>query len=414
MVSLSDNQIDTIHDLLLGRGITLDSLRFDLLDHVCCMVEEKKETGVNFQLALKDSIQQFGEDGLHKTQEATLSLLNSKSIIMKKISAVLGIISSVLACAGGLFKIMHWPGANVLLLSGIVGIVFLYLPMLIIVKFRETESTLLKFSYVAGLFGAMVNGLGALFKLMHFPGANFLIITSLLIIGLIFMPIYFTHAVRLAENKLSNLAFAGVLLVALFLLYGLTGAGNSSTMSDSVYVMHQNLMDEIDRAQTERKEAFAGLPGNDLSLKTEKLLDYISGFRTHAIMMSQNVPEEEARDMNIRNMYWGTGIKGLHRMLDEHPQYNPGTLRKRLQNWQAQAAEYGLANQLCCEPVQGPEGELSWEEAHFGHSCTILSLVSFLDQLQLEINQKSLHLAWQIRYQKGASQTASDTIVQAS
>ena len=61
MVSLSDNQIDTIHDLLLGRGITLDSLRFDLLDHVCCMVEEKMETGVNFQIALKDSIQQWFE-----------------------------------------------------------------------------------------------------------------------------------------------------------------------------------------------------------------------------------------------------------------------------------------------------------------------------------------------------------------
>ncbi|MEQ9261784.1 MAG: DMT family transporter [Owenweeksia sp.] len=407
MVLLSNKQVDQIHDLLLNQGVKLDSLRLDLLDHVCCLVEDKMEKGISFHTALHNSIKQFGEDGLHKTNEATLSMLNSKSILMKKISSIIGILGSIAACSGGFFKIMHWPGANMLLLSGIVAIVLLYLPLLIVVKFRETESTLLKFSYLAGLFGAMVNGIGVVFKLLHFPGANYLIIASLLIIGLIFMPIYFTHAFRLAENKLSNLAFAGVLFVALFLLYGLTNSGNGRVMSDSVFIMHQDMMDKIDRANAEREEVFSDLPTEAMGQKTEELLNYLSEFRTHSVMVSQNISREQAENINIRDLYWGTGIKGLHDMLDSHPKYNPDTLRSKLQEWQAQAEEKGLMNQkLCCQPVDGPKGKLSWEEAHFGNSCTILSLVSFLDQLKLEINQKSIQLALQIIYQKDAPQGA--------
>ncbi|MGB0178063.1 MAG: hypothetical protein ACPF9D_12915, partial [Owenweeksia sp.] len=244
MVLLSNSQVDHIHDLLLNQGVKFDSLRLDLLDHICCMVEQKMEAeNLSFSMAVQNSIRQFGEDGLHKTHEATIFMLNSKSIFMKKISSLVGIVGSIIACTGGLFKIAHWPGANFMLLSGIAAIVLMYLPLLIVIKFRETESTLLKFSYLAGLFGAMVNGIGVVFRLLHFPGANVLIISSLLIIGLIFIPIYFTHAYRLAENKLSSLAFAGVLFVTLFLLYGLTYSGDSKTMGNSVYIMHQSIID---------------------------------------------------------------------------------------------------------------------------------------------------------------------------
>ena len=60
MVMLSEQQIDKIFDLIVDNGVSYESLQVDLLDHVCCMVEQKMEEGKSFGDSLKLAMQEFG------------------------------------------------------------------------------------------------------------------------------------------------------------------------------------------------------------------------------------------------------------------------------------------------------------------------------------------------------------------
>ena len=46
MAQLKQNQVDSIFDLLLTHGVSYESLQLDLLDHICCMVEQKMDNGL--------------------------------------------------------------------------------------------------------------------------------------------------------------------------------------------------------------------------------------------------------------------------------------------------------------------------------------------------------------------------------
>lgn len=396
MVLLSDNQVNKIHDLLINRGVRYESLRLDLLDHICCIVEIKMVDGTSFDEALKEAVRQFGTDGLQRTHEATIYLLTLKFRIMKKIMSYIGLIGGIIACSGASFKIMHWPGANILFILGMLLILVLYLPMLMVAKVKETDSGTLKATYITGILGAMVNGVAILFKFMHLPGANLLIIASIIIIALIFLPVYLTHSYRLAENKLSSLAFVAVLFTGVFIFYGLTNIGKSSVVRDSIYLMHQNQIANLKTLNEQRQVAMAntGASNQGLNQKTEELLGYIEGMRTESVMLTQGVDRVRAADMNVEEMTWGTDAQKLQHMLNsKESDFTSEGLKTRIQEWKKVASSAGVSsnlmkNWLCCEDVKSPNGQLSWEEAHFGSATTILSLVTYLDQLAIDVNQR--------------------------
>ncbi|HRC90567.1 MAG TPA: hypothetical protein PK210_00565 [Bacteroidia bacterium] len=48
---------------------------------------------------------------------------------MRKISFVSGTVAGSLTVLGGLFKIMHWPGANIMLVLGLGTLAFIFIPI---------------------------------------------------------------------------------------------------------------------------------------------------------------------------------------------------------------------------------------------------------------------------------------------
>lgn len=77
---------------------------------------------------------------------------------------------------GILFKTLHWPGANILLLtSGVLAVVALG-PLLI----RKPGPWTVQLQLPAMLVGSvMATVTGGLFKVMHWPGANILLLLGL-------------------------------------------------------------------------------------------------------------------------------------------------------------------------------------------------------------------------------------------
>lgn len=57
MASLSNNQVNIINDLIVQNGVHLNELKIDIIDHICCMVEKKMDSGMDFRESLTLSTQ---------------------------------------------------------------------------------------------------------------------------------------------------------------------------------------------------------------------------------------------------------------------------------------------------------------------------------------------------------------------
>ena len=53
---------------------------------------------------------------------------------MKKTLYLIGLISTIFTFLGSFFKIMHWPGASVIIIMGALSLAFIFVPLLIFIK----------------------------------------------------------------------------------------------------------------------------------------------------------------------------------------------------------------------------------------------------------------------------------------
>ena len=71
MADLTEQNIREIEVLVEARGVEMKELSYDLVDHICCMIETKMESGKNYTSALEESIASFGKKGIRQIQEET-------------------------------------------------------------------------------------------------------------------------------------------------------------------------------------------------------------------------------------------------------------------------------------------------------------------------------------------------------
>src|ERR1041385_4702205 len=82
---LTNDNIDYITKGLNHRGIGVDGIPEELIDHVCSATEEKMAHGKKFLDAYLEVLQTFGQTkGLRKTQKQVLKAENQKTKIMLK------------------------------------------------------------------------------------------------------------------------------------------------------------------------------------------------------------------------------------------------------------------------------------------------------------------------------------------
>jgi len=136
---------------------------------------------------------------------------------MNNINEKIGVSSSIIIIIGCLLKTFHLQGAGVTLLLG--GLIFclIFIPTLIYSKLINK-----KLVSAAGFFFASISIIGVVFKLMHWPGANFLMRWSVTLILFGIMPIYFirTYSDKINEqyteqDRLKKI-FIGIFIIAFF------------------------------------------------------------------------------------------------------------------------------------------------------------------------------------------------------
>jgi len=193
-MKLSHDEIAIVEKQVDHSSINIESLRDDVLDHLCCVIEIKMERGEVFDNALHEALHELAPDGLDEIQRETVFLLNStKIILMKKAMYIVGLLSTMTFLSGWFLGIMAFPGARDLSIYGFSAFAFIYVPMMAIDYFKTNIRIALseKLKMILGFVCALLIGIAGLFKALHWPGATTLLLlgASLCIFG--FLPFFF-------------------------------------------------------------------------------------------------------------------------------------------------------------------------------------------------------------------------------
>ncbi len=202
---ITDEQVDFIEKEILKGDVKSKELRDDLLDHMCCLVEIEIKKGLSFEQAYQKAFLQTSPNGYGEIQNETLFLLNYNKIMnMKRLTYISGFIFSAAFTFGLLFKLLHWPGADLQLLIGTFGLSFIFVPMVLINKYKALVHEVLseRMKWIFGLLSLVFFVVGTLFKINHFMGANILVIFSFLFFGFGFLPFLFFRMYKESMDKL--------------------------------------------------------------------------------------------------------------------------------------------------------------------------------------------------------------------
>ncbi|MBK7650864.1 MAG: hypothetical protein IPJ20_09075 [Flammeovirgaceae bacterium] len=193
-MKVSPEQVKQITEVIQQSSITIESLKDDLVDHICCVVEYKISKGDEFSNSLNEALTELAPNGLDEIQRETIFLLNStKIMIMKKIMYSIGLITSISMTIGVTAKILHWPGSEELFTYGFVGFLLLFLPMLAIDRYKHNLSKSLseKLRVGFGYLSAFLIVFSIAFKLFHLEGANLLLLSGMCLFSFGFLPFLF-------------------------------------------------------------------------------------------------------------------------------------------------------------------------------------------------------------------------------
>jgi len=109
---------------------------------------------------------------------------------MKKLTYSLGLVFSVLASIGFLFKILHWTGANEMLILGLGGLVIFFLPLLVVTRGKTGAQEKLALSSLA------LVSIGGVLKVFHVVAANEFLLLGVAVFALAYLPVAFLAMYR--------------------------------------------------------------------------------------------------------------------------------------------------------------------------------------------------------------------------
>jgi hypothetical protein len=223
MPELSLHHIDQISRDISRQEIIFSHLLEDLIDHVCCDVENEMQNGLSFTEAYHRVKQRMGSRRLKEIQEETLYAIDTKYRFMKNTMKISGVAGTIMFGFAALFKIQHWPGAGVMMTLGAMILAFGFLPSALGVLWKETHNRKRLFLFISAFFAGMLLILGTLFKIQHWPMAGTFLTLAAVSGILFFIPALVMSRLSDQENKAKRPAYmlgaAGIVLFVAGMLF---------------------------------------------------------------------------------------------------------------------------------------------------------------------------------------------------
>lgn len=268
MYCLNEKQIDFILNDIRRNGVELEDLQLNLLDHICCIIENELEENGDFEQFYFSTIKKFYKKELREIEAETISLLTFKNYyVMKKTMLVSGVVAASFLSLGIILKFLHMPGAAVGIVLGIGLLSFVFLPLLFLLKIKEQKETKNKVLIGLGTFSGILMTLGILFKIMFWPGANMMALTALLILLFVFLPVYFFTGFRNPETKVNTVVSSILILTGCGLFLTLVRAPAGSRLVGIQVTKDYLLNEKI--LENEKRLLMQSASANELAIHTQ-------------------------------------------------------------------------------------------------------------------------------------------------
>ncbi len=211
-------------------------------------------------------------------------------------------VGGILFMASVLFKTMHWPGANLLFLPGMAILAFILIPLIIIQRIANLKMN--KTVFVIGLISLMTILWGMLFKIMHWPGAHVLLMVGGALLVLAFVPLFYITEVRKSENIRIDFLF-GIVAISYFIIFSflLSITASSGILIDFNYqdnsfrssANHLNENNSSLLSETDQSEVSQFVKQADL------VYIELENIKLHIIRSHYQINEQEAILLNKKN-----------------------------------------------------------------------------------------------------------------
>jgi hypothetical protein len=285
MAEVIEANLDRIKSELADQGLTYDKLQDDILDHVCCMLEEEMIDGNDFESSYQQVISSIGLGTLKNLQHQTLILLDKKFQKMKNTSYLIGLSGSILTLIGAFFKMMHWPGAGIILLLGFLLVTFVFLPLYFVLSYKEqAEKPKLVFPIIGYLTLSIIL-IGTIFKIMHWPAANIIIVISLGIVIVGFVPLYTVQIFKKTSGKKTNLAYLIMLLIGISIILILSRVNISKYAIDGLTENTIQNIKSVDNLNTEIHNIIEIKADSLITPEVKKVMQYSDALSDMADIM---------------------------------------------------------------------------------------------------------------------------------
>jgi hypothetical protein len=272
MYVLDKSQVDYILNDIRRNGIETEELQYNLLDHICCVVENEMSPNMSFEEVYRNILPRFFKNHLREIQEETNLLLIFKNYYaMKKVMLRSGMFSTITFIAGSFLKIMHWPGAMMLIFLAILSMCLLFLPIFFLIKSKEVkekkEKVIIGFGVVFGILFCS----STLFKIMHWPGANLLWLACLGVLFFLFLPVFFFSGIRNSETKLNTILSSIMILVAGGLLFTLTVLQGTKSKEEAIRIADLQVENVSISTQIANQEKYNVSTSDSIRFKNNQL-----------------------------------------------------------------------------------------------------------------------------------------------
>ncbi|HWY10646.1 MAG TPA: hypothetical protein VN026_04930 [Bacteroidia bacterium] len=134
---------------------------------------------------------------------------------MKRSVYITGISCAILMLFGCISKVMHWPGAGPMIIVSVCLFCFWFLPMGIKNNYDLLPIKKMKTLHIVTFIVFSICMMGVLFKVMHWPGASIFLLLGLLLPFVVFLPVYLYNTRE--EEKTGNKNFLALTLGLTFL-----------------------------------------------------------------------------------------------------------------------------------------------------------------------------------------------------
>lgn len=309
MHRVSDEQVDFILSDIAKRGIETEDVKFNILDHVCCIIENEMPDGSDFMRFYERTISRFYKKELREIQEETNNLITFKYYYaMRRTLKISGGISIFLSILGAIFKAMHWPGAGVLIILSLFFFAFIFIPLNIVMKFKDQKATtnrfIMSFGFILGIFITT----GFIFKLFHWPGANILMFGALALFSFVFIPVYFITHYRAEETRFNAIVNTTFMVAGAALFFAMISLRTSKNVDSSVRSLETSQANHITQIGLRSEGIYQDLKETsssdtkNLKQATESLNGTILSIMANLIAKSNGISFEKAKSLGLKDV----------------------------------------------------------------------------------------------------------------